>query len=198
MSQPLPDLDLNYPSRLCPQRKDWRIGCVGAGFIMRDCHLVAYRQAGFNPVAIASRNPAPRARSRARTQHPDASTTLSTNCSPTRRSRSSTSPCRRTRSRTSSAARSSSARADFAASSPRSRWRCPSPRPRTCVERCADAGIVAGGQPEHALRPVGAGREGRAQPRLARRSRCWRPSTCGRSRTGCRGPRGCRRCPRSS
>jgi predicted dehydrogenase len=25
---------------------------------MRDCHLVAYRQAGFNPVAIASRNPA--------------------------------------------------------------------------------------------------------------------------------------------
>src|ERR1700745_1577682 len=25
---------------------------------MRDCHLVAYRQAGFNPVAIASRDPA--------------------------------------------------------------------------------------------------------------------------------------------
>jgi predicted dehydrogenase len=41
-----------------PRRKDWRIGCVGAGFIMRDCHLVAYRQAGFNPVAIASRDPA--------------------------------------------------------------------------------------------------------------------------------------------
>jgi predicted dehydrogenase len=41
-----------------PHRKDWRIGCVGAGFIMRDCHLVAYRQAGFNPVAIASRDPA--------------------------------------------------------------------------------------------------------------------------------------------
>ena len=38
-----------------PRRKDFRIGCVGAGFIMRDCHLVAYRQAGFNPVAIASR-----------------------------------------------------------------------------------------------------------------------------------------------
>jgi predicted dehydrogenase len=37
---------------------DFRIGCVGAGFIMRDCHLVAYRQAGFNPVAIASRDPA--------------------------------------------------------------------------------------------------------------------------------------------
>jgi len=49
------DLNLNYLPRL-PRRKDWRIGCVGAGFIMRDCHLVAYRQAGFNPVAIASRN----------------------------------------------------------------------------------------------------------------------------------------------
>lgn len=50
------DLALDYLPRL-PRRKDFRIGCVGAGFIMRDCHLVAYRQAGFNPVAIASRNP---------------------------------------------------------------------------------------------------------------------------------------------
>src|SRR6516225_581527 len=48
---------LDYVPRL-PRRRDWRIGCAGAGFIMRDCHLVAYRQAGFNPVAIASRNPA--------------------------------------------------------------------------------------------------------------------------------------------
>src|SRR5262245_3426767 len=49
-------LTLNYLPRL-PQRLDWRIGCAGAGFIMRDCHLVAYRNAGFNPVAIASRKP---------------------------------------------------------------------------------------------------------------------------------------------
>lgn len=48
------ELRLDYLPRL-PRRKDWRIGCVGAGFIMRDCHLVAYRQAGFNPVAIAAR-----------------------------------------------------------------------------------------------------------------------------------------------
>src|SRR5947209_5798859 len=51
------DLSLDYLPRL-PRRKDFRIGCAGAGFIMRDCHLVAYRQAGFNSVAIASRDPA--------------------------------------------------------------------------------------------------------------------------------------------
>jgi predicted dehydrogenase len=50
------DLSIDYLPRL-PARKDFRIGCVGAGFIMRDCHLVAYRQAGFNPVAIAARTP---------------------------------------------------------------------------------------------------------------------------------------------
>jgi predicted dehydrogenase len=51
----MPDgISLDYQPRL-PERKDWRIGCVGSGFIMADCHLVAYRQAGFNPVAIASR-----------------------------------------------------------------------------------------------------------------------------------------------
>ncbi|MSR54790.1 MAG: Gfo/Idh/MocA family oxidoreductase [Gemmataceae bacterium] len=46
---------LDYLPRL-PIRRDWRIGCIGAGFIMNDCHLVAYRNAGFNPVAIASRD----------------------------------------------------------------------------------------------------------------------------------------------
>jgi predicted dehydrogenase len=51
------DLSLDYLPRF-PRRKDFRIGCVGAGFIMRECHLPAYRQAGFNPVAIASRDPA--------------------------------------------------------------------------------------------------------------------------------------------
>jgi predicted dehydrogenase len=33
-----------------------KIGCIGSGFIMADCHLVAYRQNGFNPIAISSRN----------------------------------------------------------------------------------------------------------------------------------------------
>ena len=47
-------LELDYLPKL-PRRKDVPIGCIGAGFIMADCHLVAYRSAGFNPVAIASR-----------------------------------------------------------------------------------------------------------------------------------------------
>jgi len=39
-----------------PQKKDYRIGILGSGFIVSDCHLVSYRKAGFNPVAIASRS----------------------------------------------------------------------------------------------------------------------------------------------
>jgi predicted dehydrogenase len=61
------DAPLEYLPRL-PRRKDFRIGCAGAGFIMRDCHLVAYRQAGFNPIAIASRN-TDRARAVAEVHH---------------------------------------------------------------------------------------------------------------------------------
>ena len=41
-----------------PRQLDTPIGCIGSGFIMADCHLVAYKSAGFNPVAIASRTPA--------------------------------------------------------------------------------------------------------------------------------------------
>lgn len=61
MPQPTPTgkkhftLDLDYLPKL-PQNRKPGIGCIGSGFIMADCHLVAYRQAGFNPVAIASRH----------------------------------------------------------------------------------------------------------------------------------------------
>jgi predicted dehydrogenase len=48
------DLRIHPP---LPNRHDARIGILGSGFIISDCHLVAYRKAGFNPVAIASRNP---------------------------------------------------------------------------------------------------------------------------------------------
>jgi predicted dehydrogenase len=51
MDSPVP---LDIHPRL-PRDRSPGIGCVGAGFIMADCHLVAYRQAGFNPVAIAAR-----------------------------------------------------------------------------------------------------------------------------------------------
>ncbi len=50
-------MDLNIHSPL-PERRVWRIGCIGSGFIMNDCHLIAYGKAGFNPVAIASRTQA--------------------------------------------------------------------------------------------------------------------------------------------
>ncbi len=39
-----------------PKKMDFKIGCIGSGFIMSKCHLVAYRNVAFNPVAIASRN----------------------------------------------------------------------------------------------------------------------------------------------
>jgi predicted dehydrogenase len=38
--------------------REFRIGCIGAGFIMADVHLAAYAEAGFPVVAIASRTPA--------------------------------------------------------------------------------------------------------------------------------------------
>lgn len=47
-------MDVHILPRL-PRNREVTIGCIGAGFIMADCHLVAYRQAGFNPVAITGR-----------------------------------------------------------------------------------------------------------------------------------------------
>ncbi len=54
MSSPLIDLALNYLPEL-PRQRDFRIGVIGSGFIVRDCHLVAYANAGFKVVGIASR-----------------------------------------------------------------------------------------------------------------------------------------------
>ena len=50
------DLNLHHHAAP-PKKKDYRIGAIGAGFIMRDCHLVAYRNAGYNVVAITSQPP---------------------------------------------------------------------------------------------------------------------------------------------
>lgn len=40
-----------------PRDRSVRIGCIGAGFIMADCHLPAYRAAGLDVAAIAARRP---------------------------------------------------------------------------------------------------------------------------------------------
>ncbi|MFM8283595.1 MAG: Gfo/Idh/MocA family protein [Planctomycetaceae bacterium] len=49
-----------FPCHLPPLPRDRSvpIGCIGAGFIMADCHLPAYRAAGFDVAAIAARRPA--------------------------------------------------------------------------------------------------------------------------------------------
>lgn len=52
----MPELETLTTSAELPKDKSPGIGCIGASFIMDDCHLVAYRKAGFNPVAIASKN----------------------------------------------------------------------------------------------------------------------------------------------
>ena len=49
--------ELDYLPDL-PVDRSTPIGCIGAGFIVADCHLVAYQRAGFTPLAIAARDPA--------------------------------------------------------------------------------------------------------------------------------------------
>jgi predicted dehydrogenase len=50
-----PGEDLCHRARL-PQRCSLGVGVVGAGFIVRDCHLVAYTDASFHVVGITSRS----------------------------------------------------------------------------------------------------------------------------------------------
>lgn len=48
-------LDLNLNHQPAPPKRTYKIGAIGAGFIMRDIQLVAYNNAGFQTVALASR-----------------------------------------------------------------------------------------------------------------------------------------------
>jgi predicted dehydrogenase len=56
----MPETELDPLAHLpvWPDRRDWGIGVVGAGFIVRDCHLVSYNEAGFRTLAITSRTEA--------------------------------------------------------------------------------------------------------------------------------------------
>lgn len=47
-------LDLNHMP-VPPRRRDWRIGAIGSGFIMRDVHLVAYAKLGLQVAAITGK-----------------------------------------------------------------------------------------------------------------------------------------------
>src|SRR4029077_9723671 len=49
------DLYLDYQLKLEPGLDRFGIGLIGAGFIIRDCHLPAYAQAGFRGLGICSR-----------------------------------------------------------------------------------------------------------------------------------------------
>ena len=49
------DLDLDHQLQLEPGLDQFGIGLIGAGFIIRDCHLPAYAQAGFRVLGICSR-----------------------------------------------------------------------------------------------------------------------------------------------
>ena len=54
------DLDLSMRLDILPQLPRERmvgISCIGSGFILVNCHLPAYQQVGFNPMAITSQQP---------------------------------------------------------------------------------------------------------------------------------------------
>jgi len=52
------DLDLSLePQPPRSARGDFRIGVIGASFVIREVQLLAYRNAGYNVAGIASRSP---------------------------------------------------------------------------------------------------------------------------------------------
>ena len=52
------DAAMGFEPDVTVRTRSHRIGCIGAGMIMAECHLAAYREAGFPVVAIASRTEA--------------------------------------------------------------------------------------------------------------------------------------------
>ena len=95
--------DLGHlPTLPSPEARRAGIGVVGAGFIVRDCHLVAYAEAGFRVVGIASRSGESAREVATLAGDPRGVRLAGGACSIAPRSRSSTWPSRRRRSRRSS------------------------------------------------------------------------------------------------
>ena len=164
--------------------KDFKIGCIGAGMIMAECHFAAYKEAGFPVVAIASRTKANAekvARALGHCQSPrHAAATDRGQVGRDRRSRLS----RRTSSRALIRARAEAAACEGD----------PRPEAARAVARRSDQAARRGGsrgqdplgQSEHALRPVDARAEADpGQPATSAPS-CSPRSTCMRFRTGSR------------
>ena len=145
-----------------------RVGCIGAGMIMAECHLAAYREAGFPVVAIASRTEAnarkvadrwgiPKVHDDARGADRGSRGRDRRHRLPARPAAGADPPCAR------AAARTGHPRAEAAGADPR--------RGDRAARRRRRSRQAALGQPEHALRPVDAGAEAAPRPRRARRDR---------------------------
>ena len=164
------DFDLNTGPDL-PPKTDYGIGCIGAGFIMRDIHLPAYNEAGFRPRRDRLANARARAGRRRAERRRRRSTTPGRSCSTTREVE------------IVDIAYPPDQQLEIvreAASRPHVKGiLAQKPVAFTLAEAvemvkvCDESRHEAGRQPQHALRPVDAGAEDAARPRRARR----RPSS---------------------
>ena len=141
--------------------RDFKIGCIGAGFIMADVHLAAYAEAGFPVVAIASRTPAKAAEVAEALGHRACPRDArAADRGPRGRDRRHRLPAR-------PAARPDPPRAEAAARQGDPGAEAPGARPgrgeadRAGVPDCRQGAV---GQPEHALRPVDARAQAAARP----------------------------------
>ena len=161
------DLDLRHVPVL-PERRDYPIGIIGAGFIVADIQIPAYQAAGYTVAAIASRTPAQRARGGRAARHPEGPRHLAASSSTTRASR-----CWTSRSRPTSSSRSCSEAVKrphikgILAQKPLAADYDEAVRDRRGRARRRQG---ARRQPEHALRPVDARAEDAARPRRPRRA----------------------------
>ena len=135
------ELDSRAHLPLWPAHRDVGIGVVGAGFIVRDCHLVAYAEAGFPVVGITSRT---LDRAHEVADATGDSTRLSVARGDARRpggrDRRHRGPARGAAGGDPPDPRASAGRSG--ASWRRSRWRCRSAEARELVDACAAAGVV--------------------------------------------------------